>query len=283
MHAFRQKEYNWIVNIMRRQKAMLKKSDAQLLELYRFCDNDEQRDLLAEMLLRFNCFDPDLYAAAIQDAVKYISKLGYNEEETALVAFCHDRAADSSQAVLDDLKVPMAQEGYSHIKTINRFDHIQREYNKSGRKLKHFIAVDEFVGSGKTLSSRIGEFNRLKMTGATVDFVFLAGMQDAIVAGKNTGASLFVVYEMEKGLTSFYSGAQLENKTALMRVLEKKLALKINKTDIEEYHFGYHGSEALYCRPDKNVPNNVFPVFWWKMDRDGKQRNTVLIRVQDGY
>lgn len=283
MGSIKQKEYNWILNLMRRQKVMLNKSDAQLLELYQFCDNDEQRDLLTELITRFNCFDSAIYNDAIQDAVRYICGLGYNEDETALVAFCHDIKADSSQVVLDDMKVPMALGGYSHIKTINRFDKICHEYNKSGGKIRHFIAVDEFVGSGKTLISRMDEFNRYGLHGVTIDFVFLAGMCEAIELGKKKGASLFVVYEMEKGLTGFYNGDQLELKRSIMKALECKLSPKINMTDLKEYYFGYHEAEALYCRPDRNVPNNVFPVFWWKEDVNGRPRRTMLIRVQDGY
>lgn len=283
MSSLKQREYNWILKLMRRQKAMLAKNDVQLLELYKFCDNEEQRNLLEELIVRFNCFDPDLYAAAIQDAVNYIDELGFIENETALVAFCHDGSADSSQVVLDDMKVPMAIKGYSRIKTINRFDRIIHEYNKSCGKIKHFIAVDEFVGSGKTLSLRADEFNRLIPTGATINFVFLAGMREAIEVGKALGESVYVVYEMDKGITAYYDGEQLELKRSLMRSLEGKLAPRINKTDLTDYHFGYHGTEALYCRPNKNVPNNVFPIFWWKEDKDGKPRKTVLIRVQNDY
>lgn len=283
MSSFKQKEYNWILKLMRRQKEMLAKSDVQLLELYKFCDNEEQRNLLEELIIRFNCFDPDLYAAAVQDAVKYICELGYIESETALVAFCHDGAADSSQVVLDDMKVPMAIEGYSHIKTINRFDKILHEYNKSGGTIKHFIAIDEFVGSGKSLSTRANDFNRLMPAGVTIDFVFLAGMREAIEDGKALGRSVYAVYEMDKGITAYYDGEQLELKRSLMKSLEGKLAARINNTELADFHFGYHGTEALYCRPDKNVPNNVFPIFWWKEDKNGKPRRTLLIRVQDGY
>lgn len=280
---YKQKEYNWILNVMRRQKELLGNKDTQLLDLYHFCDNDDERTLLADLLIRFNCFDSDLYNAALQDMVKYICGLNYKEDEMALVASCHDLAADSSQVVLDDIKVPMAQAGYSKVKTINRFDKILREYNKSGKLIKHFIAVDEFIGSGKTLSLRLDEFNRFGLSGVTIDFVFLAGMQDAIMAGRTVGASLFAVYEMEKGLSGYYSGEQLELRVNQMKSLEEKLAPMINRTVLDDYRFGYHGTEALYCRPDRNVPNNVFPVFWWKADKNGYKRNTLLTRVQDGY
>lgn len=283
MPSISHKEFDWTLNLMRRQKAMLARSEAPLLELYRFCDNEEQRHLIEELIIRFNCFDPDIYALALNAAVDYISGLGYSEDETALVAFCHDSSADSSQVVLDDLKVPMAMCGYSHIKTINRFDKICSTYNSTKGQIKHFIAIDEFIGSGKTLDLRMQEFNRLRLSKTTIDFVFLSGMREAISLGKQKGASIYTVYEMEKGISGFYSGEQLQSKQLLMRSLEGKLASRINLTELKDHLFGYHGTEALYCRPEKNVPNNVFPIFWWKKDIEGHDRNTLLIRVQDGY
>ena len=42
-------------------------------------------------------------------------------------------------------------------------------------------------------------------------------------------------------------------------------------------------SEALFCRKSKNVPNNVFPIFWWKRYADNSDRKTLFIRSQSGY
>ena len=272
-----------MLNLIRRQRAMLSNKDDSLLELYHFCDNEEQRQLIEELIIRFNCLDPDMYSWMLNEVAEYIRALGYREEETALVAFCHDYSADSSQVVLNDLKVPMAMKGYCHIKTINRYERIAKEYNQSKGRIKHFIAVDEFVGSGQTLELRLKEFKSLGFLDATIDFVFLAGMSDAIKMAKQQGASVYAFYEMEKGISGFYQGDELRSKRNLMLSLEDKLAPVINETLLVNHSFGYHGSEALFCRPDKNVPNNVFPVFWWKEDDKGKGRNTIFVRVQDGY
>ena len=165
-----------MLKLIRRQKAMLSNKEVSLLDLYHFCDNEEQRQLLEELILRFNCLESDMYSVFLHEVAEYIIKLGYKEDELALVAFCHDYSADSSQVVLNDLKVPMAMEGYSHIKTINRFERIAKEYNKSKGRIKHFIAVDEFVGSGQTMALRLNEFNMHGFPDASIDFVFLAGM-----------------------------------------------------------------------------------------------------------
>ena len=261
MSSYSHKEYDWMFNLMRRQKSMLTMREAELIELYRFCDDDEQRRLIEELLIRFYCLEPDVYAMILQEAVNYICSLGYNAEESALVAFCHDSSADSSQVVLDDMKVPMALKGYSSIRTINRFDRIERVYKTSKGSIKHYIAVDEFAGSGQTLESRVRDFNKLHLQGVSIDYVFLTGMKDAIAKGKQLGNSVFAVLEMEKGISDYYKGVELDFKRSIMQTLERKLAAKINNTDLQDYLFGYHRTESLYCRPNKNVPNNDFPIF----------------------
>lgn len=283
MSPLSHKEYIWTLKLIRHQKTMLSKKDLSLLELYRFCDNEEQRQLLEELILRFNFLDSDKYPCFLNDVVKCICGFGYKEEESALVAFCHDYSADSSQVVLNDLKVPMAMAGYCHIKTINRFERILKEYNNSKGRIKHFIAVDEFVGSGHTLALRLKEFKDHGFPDATIDFVFLAGMSDAVLMAKEQGASVYAVHEMKKGISGFYQGDELQHKRDIMLSLEGKLAPVINNTLLTDHSLGYHGSEALFCRQDKNVPNNVFPVFWWKEDDGGRKRNTIFVRVQDGY
>ena len=50
-----------------------------------------------------------------------------------------------------------------------------------------------------------------------------------------------------------------------------------------EHHLGYGQAESLFCRKNKNVPNNVFPLMWWKQYADHTHRNTLFVRLQEGY
>lgn len=52
---------------------------------------------------------------------------------------------------------------------------------------------------------------------------------------------------------------------------------------MSEYHLGYGQAESLFCRKNKNVPNNVFPLMWWKGYADHTHRNTLFVRLQEGY
>ena len=272
--------YNWIFSLSRKQTAMLKDKDIALAELYDLCDNDIQRDLIKDLIIRFHCFDEEIYNLALMQIVEYISNLGYNIQDTAIVAFCHDSSADSSQEILQDLKVPMTKFFNSAIKTNNRFDHLHRTYKEGFR---HFIAVDEFLGSGQTICNRYNDFLRMNLTDATIDFCLVAGMSDAITQARYEGINVYVAYEMQKGISHYYDGIELDTNKREMSLLESKLADTINQTELNDYLFGYGQSEALYSRLYKNVPNNVFPIMWWKRYKNNLSRNTIFDRVQDGY
>ena len=70
--------YNWIFSLSRKQTAMLKDKDVALAELYDLCDNDIQRNLIKDLIIRFHCFDEEIYNLALMQIVEHISELGYN-------------------------------------------------------------------------------------------------------------------------------------------------------------------------------------------------------------
>ncbi|WP_279048723.1 hypothetical protein [Butyricimonas virosa] len=276
---YTRREYEWILSLQRVQTSMLKGKDSVLSELYSLCDNYNQLNLIKDLIIRFNCFDEDIYNLALIEIAKFISSLGYDPERTALIALCHDSSADSSQVVLNDLKVYINKEaGISTF--INRFDKLLKYYNQGKR---HFIAVDEFIGSGQTVANCYKEFCGLKLHDATLVFCITAGMKDAVVLSNTEGINIFVPYIMEKGISDHYLGNIRSIYIKEMEKLERNLADTICDTHLPDYSFGYKRSEALYSRMNKNVPNNVFPIFWWKEYKDNKNRITLFDRVQDGY
>lgn len=276
---YKRKEFEWIFSLQHAQKTMLKGKDSALSELYGICDNQNQRNLLKDLIIRFNCFDEEVYNLALIEITNFVACLGYDPKKTAIVALCHDSLADSSQVVLNDLKI------YINNKTgisvfINRFDKIVKHY-KTG--IRFFIAVDEFIGSGQTINNRYDEFNNKKLIDAKINFCIIAGMKDAIDICKPKGIELYVTYIMEKGISGYYSGTTLSAYIYEMNRLEQNLARFIDQTHLIDYKFGYKKSEALYSRLNKNIPNNSFPIFWWKMNKESKNRLTLFDRVQDGY
>ena len=67
--------YNWIFSLSRKQTAMLKDKDVALAELYDLCDNDIQRNLIKDLIVRFHCFDEEIYNLALMQIVEHISEL----------------------------------------------------------------------------------------------------------------------------------------------------------------------------------------------------------------
>ena len=124
---YTRREYEWILSLQRVQTSMLKGKDSVLSELYSLCDNYNQLNLIKDLIIRFNCFDEDIYNLTLIEIAKFISSLGYDPEKTALIALCHDSSADSSQVVLNDLKVYINKEaGISTF--INRFDKLLKYF-----------------------------------------------------------------------------------------------------------------------------------------------------------
>ncbi len=275
------KEFEWVVSLQQKQRAMLKDKSDMLFELYELCDTEQQKDLLRDLIIRFNCFDEEIYNLALLSMANYISGLGYNWAETAIVAFCHNSSADSSQRLLQDIKVPLYKLCNYNILSINRFDRIERFYRRNA--IKHFIAVDEFIGSGQTILNLHKEFLDKPFKDATIDYCLIAGMDDSINKVREGGLNIRVEYPMKKGITAYYSGECLRDRIKDMSCLEDKLAVKIGDLLLEDHHLGYGQSEALYTKLYANVPNNVFPVFWWKKYKQGNNRLTLFDRVQDGY
>lgn len=275
------KEFEWVVSLQQKQKAMLKNKTDMLYELYELCETEQQRDLLKDLIVRFDCFDEDVYNLALLSMVEYISSLGYNWDETAIVAFCHNSSADSSQRLLNDIKVPLYKACNCNVVTINRFDRIERFYRRLA--IKHFIAIDEFIGSGQTILNLHNDFTKKSLAGATIDYCLIAGMEDAIINARANGLNVKVEYSMKKGISAYYSGESLKDRIQDMTFLEDKLASQVGDLLLSDYHLGYRQSEALYSKLYANVPNNVFPIFWWKRYKKGTSRMTIFDRVQDGY
>lgn len=274
-------KFRFISNLLSCQKDMLKGKMEALAELYDLCDNDEKKLLVKQLIVDFSEMDDELYSLCLEDMSRYIVNKGFPLAECMVVAMCHDHLADSSQEVLQDIKMPLALKDFPFQNFCNRADQC---FKKSDKSIRHFFIVDDFVGSGHTIDTRIKSLAQ-KANGRdyTLHFVIVAGMDHAIRLLRGNGVDIYCSYIVKRGITDKYADNQVEGKLALMADLELHFAERINQTDLAQYHFGYRQSEAIFTRKNRNVPNNVFPLFWWKCDSSGNSRNTLYNRVQDGY
>lgn len=279
----------FVFDVVKRQHDLFAngtKADCQkrlhcLEEMYDLCDNEDQRSLVKDVITDFSEMNDDVYNLCLFDMIDAIVGKGYPLQECLVVAMAHDHSADSSQAVLQDIKLHLGMAGFPVDNFCNRIDHCHK---KRFNTMRHYFIVDDFVGSGSTVLNRKNELDRIFAEKQyTVHFIVVAGMQHAIDMLKNNGIDIHCSYMMQKGISEKYDKAVVPHKLQLMADLEEKFAKEINQTLLSEHHLGYKQSEALFCRKYRNVPNNVFPLFWWKRYADNSDRETMFNRQQVGY
>lgn len=275
-------EFEWVLRMIAGQRGLLSGKSEALSELYRLCDDEAQINLISSLLERFCYLDIDRYSGLMMEMSNYIRNIGYPENQIAVTSLAFKSDSDSSQALLQDLKVPLAQAFDHRVPDCNIF----REEDLTAIRKKgytHFVAVDEFTGTGSTIVERYNRFKAMNLKNTTLDFCILTGMQDAIDHVRSKGISIKVFNVLNKGISEFFAGDEIDANLNSMRALEGKLADKIRKTRMAEHSLGFRQSESLYYKFNGNIPNNVFPIFWWKAYQGNKKRLTLFTRVQEGY
>lgn len=270
-----------LISLYRKQRWLLKKEDS-LEELLYSPKNRRHKKLLVNLLQEFKYLSNDdlsEYLKAISDYI--INKSTFTEAQTQIAAMTFDEEADSSQKVLDYIKMPLFKNGWFKIKTVNSFPKIVKFYNKGFTQI---ILIDEFIGSGKTLISRLKNLEANILGKFEIKICFIAGMDNAIKLIEEQGYEVFCPLRLPKGISERFKDEDVENANKSMLEIEATLAKNVSKYELSTYSFGYNKAEATYSLEgcQGNTPNSVFPVFWWPKNIAGKERNTLLTRFEKG-
>lgn len=275
-------EFHQYTNLYIKQKWLINKKD-ELKELINFCENKESKDLVFSLLERFSYLETETLNLLLNEVSDYIiNESGFIESNTQLLSLTYDDEADSGQKILDNIKHPIFKKGWRQIKTVNMFGKSIPNYNKGKKQI---IIIDEFIGSGKTLKSRI-EYLKKNIPGQfELKCCFIAGIKNTIDELIDEGIDIYCPLQLDKGISDHYTDDELHKVELLMLDLELRLSQFINKKDLYNYSFGYGGAEALYTMEgcNGNTPNSVFPIFWWLKDKEQNFRNTVLTRFEIGF
>jgi hypothetical protein len=255
-------------------------SEAKFLELWNLCSNQQQQDLIIELIHNFlyiTSRDLNRCGEMISDQV--INKWRLNPSQSILIAFAENDKPDGSQALLQSIKGKFAYiDGWSENNFVNKL-------TAGAYKLKNgdtAVLVDDFVGSGNTAYRKINWLlNTLKKRGVTLGKIFmvaLATMEQAknVVLIAIPNDNYFSCNWLRRGISDAYNGTELTIKTQLMRDLEDMLHDTFYTYKLTTYNFGFKRSEALYNLEAYNIPNNVFPIFWWPVLKSGKKRNPIF-------
>ena len=260
-------------------------NEAAIVDMICPCRNEEDYAFVSELfhLLNENIVDGAKSYELLYDMALAIKK---NETEGNKTALCvmrtkNDPYADGSQAIINELKMAMTMAGgFEHAYSTTCFEDIEKLYKKGFR---HFVVVDDFIGSGKTVNVRYDYFLNRHLDGATMSFYFLAGMATGVSFCKNRNIPVHCCKIMHKGIHGHYHHDELQKRISAMRYLESFLGAESGDSKLKDNSFGYGQAEALYCRQFGNSPNSVFPIVWWNKNKDGSTRQSVFTRVQDGY
>lgn len=279
---YKKDEYHKIISLFSKQGWLIKKEE-ELKELITFYDKQEAKELIFSLLERFHYLENYYLQYLLNEIATYIiSVSGFDIDKTQILSITYDDEADSSQRVLDMLKIPLFQKGWRGVKTVNHYSSCVKNFKKGKSQI---LIVDEFVGSGKTLRVRIKQLKNDIKNGFELKCCFIAGIKSAIESLQDEGVDIFCPLQLEKGISDFYIDESLIKAKKEMLNIESKLATKINENILVDYSFGYGRAEALYSMEgcNGNTPNSVFPIFWWLKDYKNNDRRTLLTRCEIGF
>jgi hypothetical protein len=142
----KKEDFTRVIELYQKQPWLLEKEE-HLIELINLCDSNDHKELIVNLLNAFKYLsskDLNNYYNYITD--KIINKTGFDENRTQIASITIDDEADSSQRVLNDIKVPLFKNGWNKVKTVNRFNDIPKNYKRGKNQI---VLIDEFIGSGE--------------------------------------------------------------------------------------------------------------------------------------
>ena len=283
MSDISKEQFRLIFELRKRQPWIVDKFDALQDLLWNECDEQSKRDLVLELIDRFVYVSQDDYINLIDKLTqKIIDEDTLTDETTQIVAMAADSSADSSQYLLYSLKPCFERNGWRKYKQINTFGNSYKTY-KRNPSYTNIVLVDEFIGTGCTVINRVAELKRVYCAANVRDFsIFvkvLAGTKQGIDAVREKNIEVEALITLEKGISDYYKESEVEQKKHLMLQLEQLLTEEYGTQKLPS--LGYGQTESLYSRQNGNVPNSVFPIFWWPFLRSGKDRKVLLTRAME--
>lgn len=257
------------------------KSEALMSLLFDDCSNDVSRELLIDLINRFHYISNEAYQAELKKlAESIVQDERISADTTQVIAMAADEGSDSSQFILYGLKMAFHKLRWVGYGEVNRFGRALRKY-RDNNKYRNLVLVDEFIGSGQTVISRVAELRRLFNQANIPDYRIIVRVLVASSVGleviQNAGIEVHANHIIQRGITDYYPPEAITSKIELMKQLENLLAPIVDQTTLPS--LGYGSCESLYIREEGNTPNCVFPVFWWPQYQNGVQRKLLMERA----
>jgi hypothetical protein len=248
-----------------------------LFELWCLSENNEQKDIIEFLIKNFSFINGRSLSEGSQIIAKHIeNEWNLHSNNTFLVATCDDSKPDGSQSLVQNLKNKFS----INWKESNFYHSLPVGVNEIPNN-SNLILVDDFIGTGDTISRKlkyvISTIEKRGFDGISIKIVSLAAMKFAQEVLDSLNVDYYCVHWLNKGISELVSEEKREVATKSMEELEKKLQKNYHGKNLP--NFGYKKSESLFALESNNIPNNVFPIFWWPFLKGGIPRKTMFKRV----
>lgn len=253
-----------------------------LLELWNLTNSADEKELIEFLIKKFQHVNGDMVDRACSQFVSHIeNKWNLSSENTIITAICDNANPDGSQHLIQCMKNKFShskgwkEENFSNSIAVTAMELVKKDMN--------IVLVDDFVGTGYTLFRKYNWLlnkvdEQLEEKGTThIKTISLACMEFAKKNIDQVSPDHYSYLWLKKGISELADEQDKERFTNAMYKLEAKLKPKINRWKLP--NFGFKESESLYALENNNIPNNVFPIFWWPQTIDDEYRNTIFRRI----
>lgn len=248
-----------------------------LYELWCLSENDEQKELLEFLIRNFSFVkSSDLNKIGYEIAGEIEKKWQLKSNNTFIVATCDNSKPDGSQFVVQSIKNKFS----SSWREANFYNSIAVAANEIEDN-STIVLVDDFIGTGDTIKRKfdyiVKTLSDRGIKNFTIKVVSIAAMNFAKLVLDSLSIEYFSHYWLLKGIREMIQSPRTSIAITSMEKLEEKLQKRYLGKQIPK--FGYKQSEALFALEAFNVPNNVFPIFWWPQLKGGLPRRTLFKRI----
>ena len=260
-------KFPWICN---REEAML--------ELWESTGNDENQKRLIEYLIhQFLYVGSDMSLEFTKQIALQITKVwGLRPYNTYITAACDHSHPDGSQQMVQKIKnhFPFGWREYDFVNSLP-----EAVYKLHSNDC--LVICDDFIGTGDTMTRKIDYakkvINNKGLQNVQIYVVVVAAMAFSQLKISGWQCPMFACRILPKGISETLTGVRQNVAIRIMEQMEGVLKPHIGKLHLP--HFGYKRSESLYNYEDDNIPNNVFPLFWWKKYMDDRYRKPMFKRI----
>jgi hypothetical protein len=248
------------------------------------CSREQDIELLIELLERFHYLTQENVAIHLDGMLdSAFEQWLFPPSETQIVASHPSTDPDSSQFIMQMLKPALRRKELKVGKTCNKlFDAVQH-----CDTFPHILIVDEFVGTGRTMVKRVKNLesrieqrmsDTKKHVGIKIGVVTIAAMKAGANFLRDNEILFSCQLELSRGISDQFEEPMLTEFSNSMRRLESELAQEIDGNKLPS--FGSGEAEALYAIEESNIPNSVFPIYWWCKDKHMRVRKTHFDRLE---